>query len=72
MSWLETIQAAIQSSGKTTYRIAKESGVPVQTLDAIVDGRDPKISTVERIAPHVGLELRQSKRRPRSDRAKDG
>lgn len=61
-TWPDILRTAIRTSGKTTYAIAKESGVPVQTVDRIVDGQEPRLGTAERIAAVVGVVLRARKR----------
>jgi len=63
MDWPATLRAAITNSGRTTYAIAKESGVPVQTVDRIVSGQEPRLSTAEKLAAVVGLELRRRGRK---------
>jgi hypothetical protein len=57
MSWSEYIRDAVKKSGKTTYKIAVESGVPVQTVDRFMAGADAKLSTAEKIGQVVGVEV---------------
>ncbi len=62
-SWADLLRSAVRSSGRTTYAIAQESGVPVQTVDRFLAGAEPKLGTAERIARIVGLDLRPSRKR---------
>jgi len=53
------LRNAIRTSGKTVYRIAKESGVahPV-ILRFLANERDIRLETAERLAKTLGLELK--------------
>lgn len=62
-TWAEILRSAVRDSGRTTYAIAQESGVPVQTVDRFLAGAEPKLGTAERIAKIVGLDLRPRRRR---------
>lgn len=58
MSWCEILRSAIRRSGKTTYAIAKESGVPQPTVHRLLeDGAEPKLGTAEKLAAVVGVSL---------------
>jgi predicted transcriptional regulator len=54
----EILKAAIRESGLTHYRIAKTAGIGPETIDRFMAGRDIRISTVDKIAEALGLELR--------------
>ena len=65
---LEEIKRAVESSGKTRYRIAKESGVSASLLSRLMNGqRGLSVETVELLAAHLGLEIvvRKRKRKER-------
>lgn len=54
---------AIEQSGETRYRIAQETGLAESVLSRLVNGTgDPRLSTVQRLADHLGLELRPAGR----------
>jgi hypothetical protein len=65
MNVSEALKAAIESSGETHYRIAKDAGVDWGTLRRFMDGTRPniRIDTVDKLARHLGLELRPRSRR---------
>ena len=55
---LEEIRRAVEASGKTRYRIAKESGVAESQLCRLVSGeRGLSVESVERLAECLGLEI---------------
>ena len=55
---LDTLTRAILTSGKTRYRIAKESGVSEAQLSKLVRGlRGLTIETAEKLAPTMGLRI---------------
>ena len=55
---LEEIRDAIEVSGKTRYRIAKESGIAESGLSRLMSGeRGLSIDTLERLADYLGLEI---------------
>lgn len=55
---LESIRLAIEASGKTRYRIAKESGVSAGQLSRLVNGeRGMTVDTIERLADYLGLRI---------------
>ena len=63
---VEQIRKAIEMSGKTRYRIAKESGVAQSQLSRLMSGeRGLSVETVERLAECLGLEIeiRSTRRR---------
>jgi transcriptional regulator with XRE-family HTH domain len=56
----DRLRTAIRKSGKTVYRVAKESGVthPV-ILRFLTRERDIRLETAEKLARSLGLELRE-------------
>ena len=55
---LSSIRAAVEGSGRTRYRIAKESGVTAGQLSRLVNGeRGLSIETAERLADYLGFEI---------------
>ena len=55
---LDAIRRAIEASGQSRYRIAKESGVTAGQLSRLVNGeRGLSVETLERLATHLGLEI---------------
>ena len=52
------IRKAIEASGKTRYRIAKESGVAQSQLSRLMSGeRSLSVETLERLAECLELEI---------------
>lgn len=55
---LDEIRRAVEASGKTRYRIAKESGVLAGQLSRLVNGeRGMTVDTIERLADYLGLKI---------------
>jgi transcriptional regulator with XRE-family HTH domain len=55
---LDAIRVAVESSDKTRYRIAKESGVSAGQLSRLVNGeRGMTVDTIERLADYLGLQI---------------
>lgn len=55
---LDDIRRAIESSGKSRYRIAKESGVSASQLSRLVSGeRRLTVETIEKLAASLGLRI---------------
>lgn len=55
---LDAIRRAVESSDKTRYRIAKESGVSAGQLSRLVNGeRGMTVDTIERLADYLGLRI---------------
>ena len=66
----DQLREAVRQSGKTMYRIAKDSGVTQPVLARFMaEQRDIRAATFAKIAAAMGLELRP-KRQP--TRRKDG
>lgn len=59
----QTLRDAIKRSGLTRYVIAKESGVSYEALMRFLDeGRDIRLSTVEKLAAFFEMELTAKKK----------
>lgn len=55
---LERLRAAIEASGKTRYRIAKESGIAQSQLSRLMSGeRGLSVKSLERLADCLALEV---------------
>ena len=55
---LNAIKKAVETSGKTKYRIAKESGVAASQLTRLMSGeRGLSIESLEHLADYLGLEV---------------
>lgn len=55
---LDDIRDAIEASGQTRYRIAKESGIAESVLSRLMSGeRGLSIEGMERLAEYLGLEI---------------
>ncbi len=67
---LEGIRDAIDASGKTRYRIARESGIAESVLSRLMSGeRGLSIDALETLADYLGLEIVM---RPKQRRRKGG
>ena len=56
---VDAMRRAVETSGKTRYRIAKESGVSAGQLSRLVSGeRGMTVDTIERLAEYLELEIR--------------
>lgn len=51
------LKAAIEHSSLTKKEIALKSGITPQSLYAVMNGSDPKVSTLEAIANVVGIKM---------------
>lgn len=55
---LDKIRRAVETSGKTRYRIAKESGISAAQLSRLVNGQSGMtVETIERLADYLGLRI---------------
>lgn len=55
---MDAMRRAVKVSGKTRYRIAKESGVSAGQLSRLVNGeRGMTVDTIERLADYLGLQI---------------
>lgn len=56
---VDAIRRAIDASGKTRYRIAKEAGVAQSQLSRLARGEQGlSVDTIERLADYLGLRIR--------------
>ena len=56
---LDAIRSAVESSGKTRYQIAKESGISAGQLSRLINRqRGMTLETLERLATYMGLEIK--------------
>jgi transcriptional regulator with XRE-family HTH domain len=56
---VDAMRRSVETSGKTRYRIAKESGVSAGQLSRLVSGeRGMRVDTLERLAECLELEIR--------------
>lgn len=64
MTISEQLRQAIVNSGDTHYRIWKETGVPIKSLDWFVSGQRPELrsGTIDRLCEYFGLELQPVKK----------
>lgn len=60
---MESVVNAINESGKSRYRIAKDTGIDNSVLFRIVNGGSCNVQTLERLCEYLGLELVQKKRK---------
>jgi len=59
----ERLQAAIESDGRTFYRLGKEAGVSPEVISRFVSGeRDIRLATASKLADVLGLELLSRKK----------
>jgi transcriptional regulator with XRE-family HTH domain len=66
MSISEELKSAIKASKETRYAIAVNSKVDHAVLRRFMSGeRDIKLSTAERLAQYLGLELKKSSSKPK-------
>lgn len=65
MAISEQLREAIRDSGLSVYRIAKDSGIPQQTLQRfLTDERDIRLGqTADKLAEFFGMKLTQPKRK---------
>ena len=66
---LDEMRGAIETSGKTRYRIAQESGIAESMLSRLMSGeRGLSIDALETLADYLGLEIVMRPRRRRKGR----
>ncbi len=63
----DTIRKAIEASGKTRYRLSKETGIDQAQLSRLMAGKEGvSVENLERLAAALGLEIIiRPKRTPR-------
>ena len=54
---MENLAKAIKESGKSRYRIAKDTGIDNTVLFRIVNGGSCSIETADKLCEYLGLEL---------------
>jgi transcriptional regulator with XRE-family HTH domain len=68
---VDSIRQAVEASGKTRYRIAKESGVSAGQLSRLVNGeRGMTVETIERLADALGLAIKLEPKTTKAAKAK--
>jgi hypothetical protein len=55
---MENIRRAIEESGKSRYRIFKETGIDQAVLCKIMGGGTCSMETADKLCEYLGLELR--------------
>ena len=66
---LDEIRDAIETSVKTRYRIAQESGIAESVLSRLMSGeRGLSIDVLERLADYLELEILVQSKRPQKGR----
>lgn len=62
---METIKQAIEQSGKTRYRVYKDTGVSQAVLCKIAAGGTCSMETADTLCEYLGLELRSKRKKRR-------
>jgi hypothetical protein len=65
MTIIESIAQAIKKSGKSRYRISKDTQVDQAVLCRIVNGGRCNLETAERLCKYLSLELKPRQRKAR-------
>lgn len=66
---MDAMRNAIETSGQTRYRIAKETGIAASQLSRLVNGElNLTVESVERLADYLGLEIVVRPKRTRKAR----
>ncbi len=66
---LDQIREAIEASGKSRYRIWKETGIPQAQLSRLLSGKSGlSIDALEKLADYLGLEVILGTKRERKGR----
>jgi hypothetical protein len=60
---LEGIRETIEKSGKSRYRISKDTGIDNSVLHRIVNGGSCSIETADILCKYLGLELKPKKKK---------
>ena len=67
----ESLRAAIEDSGLTMYRVAKDAGLDFTVVSRFCHGqRDIRLETADRLAEYLGLELRPVRKQKRAKKRK--
>lgn len=48
-----------EEKGLSKYRVCKDSGVAYTSYDAIEKGKDPRVSTLYKIAKAMGVDIKE-------------
>ncbi|HHH76271.1 MAG TPA: hypothetical protein ENL03_04535 [Phycisphaerae bacterium] len=60
----ETLKIAVRDSGESLYAICKATGLNEDSLSRFMRGRQSlRLDLADKLATHLGIECRQSKRR---------
>ena len=69
MTVSETLRRAVETCGKTRYRIAQETGINESTLSRFVaSGRALSMENSDLLCEYLGLELKPKRRKARKGR----
>ena len=60
---MENISKAIKESGKSRYRIAKDTGIDNTVLFRIINDGSCSIETADKLCKYLGLKLVQKKKK---------
>lgn len=63
MTWRKIILRTLEKHEWSGYRLGKESGVPIRTIQKFLSGSDITMSRLERICSALNLKLRPARRR---------
>ena len=63
MMILEAVKRAIETSGKSRNRIAKETRIDPAVLWRVTHGQTCSLATLEKLCVYLGLELRPQRRK---------
>jgi DNA-binding phage protein len=67
---LESLTKAIQKSGKSRYKISKDTGIDNAVLCRIVSGGSCSIETADKLCKYLGLEIVPKKRKRKAGKQK--
>ena len=72
MTVTEQLRRTIISSGKTHYRIGKDTAVDIKAIDRFVSGERPTLrsDTLDKLCQYLGLELKPTERETKSQTAR--
>ena len=60
---IESIREAIEKSGKSRYRVSKDTGIDNSVLHRIVNGGSCSIETANTLLEYFGLTIAKQKRK---------
>ena len=61
----EALRAAIRATGKSSLQLSKECGLTQPVISEFLRGKDIKLSSAQRLADHLGLQLIVKSKRTR-------